>query len=102
MYFVFLKELHSRTIKLKSKMKKIILTFAAVCLIALTYSCRETEKKADDAADAVEEAMDDASEKLEEAGDAMIEAADDAGEIIEETTDDVIEEAGEVIKDGQE
>ena len=44
-------------------MKKLFLSLAAVALVASVYSCRETEKKAEDAGAAIEEAAE-ASEKI--------------------------------------
>lgn len=67
-------------------MKKVILSFAALCLIVSVSSCRETEKKADEATESVEAVMDDTMEATEE--------------VIEETTDTVTEVIEEVQTEG--
>lgn len=67
-------------------MKKLILTFASLCLIFSIYSCRETtEEKAEDA---MEEAAQDVETNVEEAGDAIEEAAEEVEEEIDDATDD--------------
>ena len=48
-------------------MKKLFISFAALCLVASVYSCRETEKKADEMGDSIEETMEEVEEKTEEA-----------------------------------
>ena len=74
-------------------MKKLFISFAALCLVASVYSCRETEKKAEDAMDAteeaVEEAMDATEDAMEETKDAMEEAVDSLGDAVEKTMEEV-------------
>jgi len=54
-------------------MKKLFISFAALCLVASVYSCRETEKKADEMGDSIEETMEEAGDKMEEAMDTLAE-----------------------------
>ena len=82
-------------------MKKLFLTFASVCLIASVYSCRETEKKADEAVDGMEEVMDDATDAAEEAAEKAGDVMDDATDAVEdaaEKTGDALNEAGDKLK----
>jgi DNA-directed RNA polymerase subunit L len=71
-------------------MKKLVLTFASLCLVVSIYSCRETkeekievqvEESMDDAADAVEEAVEDTGDAMENAAQEVedeVEGNDDA------------------------
>ncbi|QNJ97882.1 hypothetical protein [Constantimarinum furrinae] len=70
-------------------MKKLVLSFASLCLVLSIYSCRETkeekvevevEEMADDTGDAIEDAVDDA-------GDAIEDAANDVEDEIEGNDD---------------
>ena len=65
-------------------MKNLFLTFASVWLIVSVYSCRETEKKTEEGAQAVEAVKEDATKKMDEATDAIEETTDAAGEVIDE------------------
>ena len=47
-------------------MKKLFISFAALCLVASVYSCRETEKKADEMGDSIGETMEEVEEKTED------------------------------------
>ena len=75
-------------------MKKVFLTFASVCLIASVYSCRETEQKADEAADAVEEVIEDATQATEEAADTAADVIEDAAD----ATTDAMETATDAVE----
>ena len=61
-------------------MKKIFLSFAALCMVASVYSCRETEKKAEDAATEIEETVEETKEKVEDAADTVKEAAEEVAD----------------------
>ena len=62
-------------------MKKLILSFASLCLILYVYSCREPNKeKAEDALEEVEGAMDKGTDELMEE--------------VEETTSTSMDESG--------
>lgn len=63
-------------------MKKVILSFATLCLIVSVTSCRNTETKAEETTESVEAVMDDTMEATEE--------------VIEATTDTITEAVEEV------
>lgn len=65
-------------------MKKLILSFASLCLVLSVYSCRETENKADDAATEAEQVMEETPEVIEEATEAVEEATDSIQDAVEE------------------
>jgi phosphate uptake regulator len=68
-------------------MKKLILTFASLCLVLSIYSCRETKEEKVEVE--VEEMADDAGDAMEEAGDAIEDAVDDTGDAMENAANDV-------------
>ncbi len=103
------------------KMKKLILSLASLCLIFSVYSCRETEKKADDAATEIEETVKEVKEEVEKeveevvdstknaveeavdgvkdaANDAANEAVDGAKEVVDETAKKMGDAVKEVIE----
>lgn len=56
-------------------MKKVLITFAALAMVASVYSCRETETKTEEAVEAAveetQEAMEEVVEEVEEAVDTL-------------------------------
>ncbi|NCT16862.1 MAG: hypothetical protein COZ75_12045 [Flavobacteriaceae bacterium CG_4_8_14_3_um_filter_34_10] len=68
-------------------MKKILLgVFALLFAVSIT-ACRDTEKKAEDAAQTVEEATQDAVQEVEEAKVEAVEAVEEAAEEVEGGTE---------------
>ena len=65
-------------------MKKVLITFAALALIASVSSCRETETKTEEGVEAVEATTEDAV-------DAVDAAAEDAVEAVEEAAEEAVE-----------
>lgn len=79
-------------------MKKLLLSSALVVALGLSFtSCRDTEKKADDLGDTIENTADDVSDKtegaLEKAGRAIDNAANEvkeAGKAIDSAATEVV------------
>ena len=69
-------------------MKKVLITFAALALIASVSSCRETETKTEEGVEAAAEAVEATTEDAVEAVDA---AAEDAVEAVEEAAEEAVE-----------
>jgi len=71
-------------------MKKVLLTFASIALVASIYSCRETtEEKTEDA---MESAAEDTENNMEEAG----EAVENAGEEMNQEVQAEVNETDEM------
>ncbi len=96
-FYKFVSYINIKTLK----MKKLLLSTVLVVALGLSFtSCRETEKKADDMGDAIENAADDTADAMEDAADDAADktegALEKAGKAIDNATNEV-KEAGKAV-----
>jgi gas vesicle protein len=72
-------------------MKKLFVSLAALALVFAVSSCRETEKKADEMSEDVENVMEDAKEEAEEVMEETEETVDSMANEVEEVVEEVEE-----------